>query len=453
MKKNWLYSLIENNLVSLPGNPKITLAQTLDKKKYYRIALTPVYSLQKALTLEEAHLSIYEKRAPKNSRLDVCHITFQYKNSAGEQFRLHIFLNANFAVACEPTWDQIDKEGNFTSLPLPANQGALIQAALHSVASFIPIFHAQHQTELRRLEADFNILDGSVDKFLESMQKKVTDSDLMQRFLSTLKEAKKVLQSLSNWSDHPKWKRLEFYFSTIIKKEELSLLPVHSEIGIIEKKLIEDGDSFDENNRSEMPSLTFFEPQKTKPKKIIASLQKQFEALSLCWSQKNIDGTIHLLNEIYYRMIDDSFRKLDVSLENLPQLKIFEKEVETIARTLLQNILLQHDFKKAQKLKIFYPSLNPNLLALSLQMGDHQLLEFLIKNTAVSLNTPLIIRSISYPHALAYCFAHSDQPAMVKCATVLVENGADLMLAEKEGALPMAHTLLAATSHPLYALK
>ncbi|MBX9702923.1 MAG: hypothetical protein K2X39_02095, partial [Silvanigrellaceae bacterium] len=185
----------------------------------------------------------------------------------------------------------------------------------------------------------------------------------------------------------------------------------------------------------------------------------QFEKLCDYINQENHgeivpeNAIIEQLNTIYQALLLLDFDEEPHSLQTLSQLKKIEETTNQYGRDLLEKCLLSSRFQSVEQLLDFSASLDLHyFMAYSLQNRNSELLRFLIRTFSIPVNTFPLSMDETYPSALEFCIqTHTKKNPLVECASVLVAEGADVLLPDSKTGLPIAHFLLCeGPKHPLF---
>ncbi|MGQ3888852.1 hypothetical protein ACQUW5_07445 [Legionella sp. CNM-1927-20] len=452
MKVNSLYGTLTHKLTQVPNfklkNEIVPIkAITLDSKNYYRLALpSNQLELTEGWLPAEVHLSIYEEFDPKNPVLGPSHFTAIWHNGEGEAYRLHIFLNDNDILACQPYWDYIEESGQFSRAELPAEIESLVQVTLQLGLPYMQQLRQEQALIIQSLEEECS-------KHEQALQQ--TSLHLPQSQELYLEQVAKIIPVLSDLyqvTGHIKWSRLQNYFnkfsealvnqpsaSTTISNDTSESLkePTVTQTGLTQHSLFNSPKAKKHKDMT-APQFLFNE---------IRSLHEVFH------QYKEDKDKITSIESIIEKIYLFDFNNWNLSFREMEKLKKIETEIEKAAYSLLQKALITNDFEKARSLHTFYYLLNSNIYAFSLKQNNHQLLNFLINELHIPINNyKFTINEISYSNALIYCLQkHTKNNNLIDCFAELIKGGGNLMQPIAPNKAPLAYILLSTRpTHPLY---
>lgn len=148
---------------------------------------------------------------------------------------------------------------------------------------------------------------------------------------------------------------------------------------------------------------------------------------------------------------------LAYSESNICHFEKMLKKIREIGKYLLMSVLLLKEdvllevLKDAEIAKLLVSligkmPLPENMIKMALIKGNDILLNFLLDNSRFAINTYLINQDNT---PVLFCFYHHNEKlSLVKCLSVLIKNGATLMVNAADG-LPVAYHILDTVDHPL----
>ncbi len=454
MKSNSLYYVLDDLLEKNPDfsfqpQSRPLKALTQDEKAYYRIELPIADQLIDELSLEEAHISIYQKMDPNVPALSPAHFTAVWEHSSGQRYRMHIFLNDNDTLSCEPTWDRIEEDGSFHKEALPADSDFLVQSVWQTALPCLAQLREQKTALIKALEKQYNSFEAAATVQSEKFP---NHPDAYQASLSRLEEP---LNALVKLSSNLYWNRILIYVQKI-QKHIASTTESQQTVTVSSGKEEQPAAArSNPENALSVASQTLFHKPKTNTRPYSNPINDFQRSYADMIKATNDDSKAALLFSLHQKLLilhTDKYAVTSVKL--LQQLTTLEKDIDGVAQRMLQNALLNNNFELALQLYPFFETINPSIINIALMRRNSALLDFLIKYIDYPLNSyPISIKGRNYSNALSYCFLENTAAnSLSACFETLVAAGANLMLPASEGQLPMAHMILSeGSSHPLNA--
>ncbi|CDZ79044.1 hypothetical protein BN59_03360 [Legionella massiliensis] len=458
MAQNNLFNFIATNFASLKA---IFLAQdinlkedeNLQGKSYYRFDL-PFQHLtlsteEQAYRLKGHHISIYQTENGANPALSQYHYTAYFNDKAGNSYQLHVYFNAEDKLTMQPLLSIRDSQsGRFTPISSEDFDEQFISLAVSSMRPTIGLLRKQLSDKVSSLKTSFQQFEANARQLSETLD---SNPNLYIKALTKVENALALLIPLVPHSDYES------------RKSFIGQMRVNVQ------RLYCDDTKVDEPSKGkekEKVKLRKVQPQTTKlsqnhhtlfrsSRKADTLFVQELDALILSLSQlpEVADQPAHLKQifpRVYQLALLLELEAEQPSADCLRKLKKLHSALHSEGENLLLSLLKERKFEQARELSPFFYIFDIKNLNLALQSRNHELLDFLLATNNFMINTqPVIIKGVTYPSAVHYCFnRHSQNTPMQDCLAVLIKHGASLLVKGDNG-LPIGHTILTTPEHPL----
>ncbi len=450
-KHNILYRFIQKTIELAQENQLKFSAKVNSNKTPYYLLVLPIKKNSTLIfgdityTLEEHHISIYEPIIDKSQY----HYTAILSTKQGDKFRLHVYFSEKDKLCNKPYLDSMANNEHVEVHLTDAQQDMVIDQAIEECQSPILSLRRQHGKFIAELEKRYT---QSVLK-LETLSKNLRQN--YEAYVQESEATKQILTELCLYHSGQEYRnilRLINRTVPLLKPEPTQIAPS------IPQPTVE---KVQTSNLSTEPVVSVtktkqeqsHQPQEPSVQK--PSLASRIEALETTWnefieaycldSQNSVKQFLSFNTRIDTLCADEMNGHLDCSAAAIERLEFMMILRMEYAKKLLTELLLKHDFLKAESLKGFVPLLEKRLLNISLCMGNSNLLNFLLTHGDFAINTHEVADGLTpVPYCLAKC---NGKTSMVQCLEILIKHGASLMV--RYQGLPVAYHILAVANHPL----
>ena len=470
MSKNALYNVINaeiaSQLTNIPGAESLFQLTHRLGSKYFLFKLPFEDNMRVGdFTLIEHHLSVYDKPLGKLDLKSQTHYTACFKDASYNVYRLHVYFDSNDDLVGRPLLSKLVSDDIYEPVNCQENEEVfLVSARFSTKALFGYLREVQnrlintHQEEYDVLEKEASLLSQNLVKNKEEYLYKVG------RLIETLDQ----IINYSNSTQIPLGKRTFLVrLRKSVERLEVTAPVVKSEKlkarGKSEKSKARLKGEIEVKSPLALHSNSFFpanlsssgKPNKSRSKleisEAINALSLDFEKCKRLEDKALIRSIEALYSELREKEVGIDFEYYTASTKDIQELQTLKKGIETLAKGLLQKLLITGKYEEAKKLNLFYSILPNDIIQLALLLNKANLLNFLIENQIVNINYKYFtIKGVKYSSLVDYCFKEStNKQSKADCLAVLVQHGASLMELDSSNGLPFAATLLLQPDHPL----
>jgi len=440
-----------------PHQTKISLdhvvhATTVENKHYYRIPLAEnEKNIFDSYSLIEGHISIFKDLDCKHN--SEYHFTGIFKKS-DNFYRLRVFFNHNDDI-CATQWFISNDNASFQYCnEKPRQIEQFIRFAQDYTLPVISGIRSKRSDVYQILVNTYNELQEECSKLSVDLISNKTQC------INKIEEIRKILKQLEYISSDSRWFRIKNLFINWQSNIENTSSDDDKEEHKNDKDPVNDKDPKNDEYTDYSSLTNKAHAGKSKDNWMkLKDLNAQLNKTGL-----QITKEIQLINDIDAALkVIDFNASNQLTLEKLNLLNEIESENCKKALTILNRSLLTNNFSQAKKLSAFYHLLNPNLIKIALVKRNPNLLDFLITEVKLPVNTisiELNHKNKKYPNALAYCFKefrelqnkteHKVDLKLLDCFSVLVNSGSSLIKPAGANELPMAHVIFSDLRSPLY---
>ena len=395
--------------------------------------------------LEEHHISIYQPIIDRSQY----HYTAILSTKQGDKYLLHVYFNEKDKLSNKPYLDSMRNNERVAVHLTDAQENMLIDQAMEECQPPILALRRQHLKFIAELDKRYT---QSVLK-LETLSKNLRQN--YEAYVQQSEATKQILTELCLYHSGQEYRnilRLIKRTVPLLKPEPKQIAPAAPQPTIekVQKSTLSSQPLVNVTETKQKQSPQPQEPSVQKP-----SLATHIEALETTWndfieayrsdSQNSVKQFLFFNATLSTLCSEEMSGHFDCSAAAIERLEFMMMVRTEYAKKLLTELLLKHDFLKAESLKGFVPLLEKRLLNISLSVGNPKLLNFLLTHSDFALNTHEVADGLTpVPYCLAKC---NGKNSMVECLEILISHGASLMV--RYQGLPVAYHILAVANHPL----
>lgn len=400
------------------------------------------------------HISIYKNQDEQ----DQYHYTAYFVDEQKNKYQLHVYFDQKDQLTQLPVFSKLAKENDIyvrQSINEEMSQG-LIHLAIENSAKPMKELHASHKKYLDNLNNEYLELEGQLEKLSQDISANKAEYQAKLIAISAL------LDKLNKMNPCKHYAGLVHLFARIHKLfDESSHTEVAAEELHVDEQAIEEVSE-------ENPVLTETsskEEQQTFKQHVVKN-RSRFQARTLASSLQHaedaqkrfVSSKMHSFDQQVEFFLDWERRvtnlyilsedpHLHINLNDLQKIQRFLNETKSSGSDLLVRLLLSEQFEQAKKIFVFGKSVVDKLIRLALVTGKDRILDFLLTNYSVAINSFVVEDNVS---PVLYCYLrHTDQTPKIACLSVLIKHKAFVFVRVPGEIASVPYLVMDKLLHPL----
>lgn len=389
------------------------------------------------------HISFYEDQDDKIAYLSQYHYTAYFNDQSNNEYQLHVYFN-EFDQALTLHFSKYIESQFIKQKISQFDASNFIQFATNETLVFVKKLRSLYDSEIKKTESNYHQLCTELEALSVNFEK---NHILYKEKINLII---RVLEQLSVYYPDNYYTKLLYLFKRI---QESKLVPKeNSKLDSIEFQTVSTKTRDDKK-------LNFFNLSHKEVN--LPEIELSVTTL-LAQAIKAHDEYCSLSKDVLDEKKLKTLMKYIITIQNLimasmdDRYKLNEKDVCTVqtlcvqstqaAENLLARLLITNSFNLANLLKSFLKPLSTRLMKLALHTGNAQLLNYILENDIMPINTFIVADNLT---PVLFCFLrHTDTKPLVACMTVLVKHKANLFIKTPDG-LPLAHPITLLVQHPM----
>lgn len=440
MHKNSLYEYLKSaslsqSQFSLGTGNGIFFKKTDAKLDAYYLCELPVRQLRLSLDeqmifrVKEQHITIYSYEDNRNPHTSPYHFTATIEGQDKRVHKLHVYFNHQDQVIIAPRMN-----GEECSL---LHADLLTEFAIREARKTISALREHRRQAVQRLVTDYRTQS---EKFrLSYHAAKLILNEESAQILDAVIYTLGQLYLLDS-SNH--YRGIRDHFSRVkTQGHQQEVAP---------RALLERAD---EKNPSAAPlELEKSPPKNQTPKKVPVNLNREIANLRQLFLDYESEQAIGKKTDLFIQF-SKQLAELDILVlessrdDEIGIIDEFHYKSEVIGEKIVLSLLLvERDYTKAVQLTQYLGENHEKIFIMALRSGNYELLEFILMQHAIPINTVLIQDKT----AICFCLEHgyADQNKQIKCLGLLIKHHASTLVPASDG-LPVAYHLHKGFKNPL----
>lgn len=421
MKKNVLFNFIkkEQEIDGYSDNSEKKILKKDEQDHSYFLVHLPfdsmdIKSSEHVFSLQEHHISIYERMTESLSFMSQYHYTAIFKDQSDTDYKLHVYFDSSDNVTGKPIFS-IQGDTKWRKISLPELDREFESLARKKCIPFIALIKEKLADHVAKLEDQYIQHEIEAAKLSRKPTKKVEYSE-------ALVAIERSLNDLFPLVKHNKYQNILKIIRKIrsIIEEELSRPTVKEIMQTPETtspELASTNSNSDQVNSSE--PLAKNKTKRKKNKGPVADFNRKVDELNADYKRlaaidfkeilpKHVDALLELHDKCNMIFLDlDEKKGLLVSVLN--NLRVVEGKIRQLGEKILDELLFSNRFTDAKKLTPFHLTLNKaKLTEKGLIENNIDLLSFLINYCGLELSQSVTVNGKKCPSIVEYVAVNSN---------------------------------------------